>query len=83
MPKQWYKVTLFAKMDDDDIKAMNKCFCQALDESMNIRRSALESIVPTDSQEDDDDICADNCDDDCTSCLVECEFRTAQYCGAI
>ena len=34
--KQWYTITFAAKLDQDDIKAMNKCFYDAMNESMEI-----------------------------------------------
>jgi len=38
--KKWYQVTFSAKMDDDDIQAMNGCFYQAMDEAMEIKECA-------------------------------------------
>lgn len=37
---KWYKVTFFARMSDEDIRAMNKCFFDAMNESMMIEECA-------------------------------------------
>lgn len=38
--KQWHTITFSAKLDQDDIKAMNKCFYDAMNESMEILECA-------------------------------------------
>lgn len=38
--KQWHTITFSAKLDQDDIKAMNKCFYDAMKESMEISECA-------------------------------------------
>ena len=44
--KQWYTITFAAKLDQDDIKAMNKCFYDAMNESMEISECANLTIKP-------------------------------------
>ena len=34
--KNWYKVTFYANMSEDDIKAMNSCFYATMDEVMEV-----------------------------------------------
>ena len=34
--KKTYKITFYAELTEDDVKAMNGCFYQAMDESMDI-----------------------------------------------
>lgn len=36
MDKKWYKVTFYAEMDDNDVRAMNKYFYQTMREQMEI-----------------------------------------------
>ena len=38
--KQWHTITFSANLDQDDIKAMNKCFYDAMKESMEISECA-------------------------------------------
>lgn len=38
--KKWYTITFSAKLDDDDIRAMNTCFYDAMDNSMLIHECA-------------------------------------------
>lgn len=34
--KQWYTITFSAKMTEDDVRAMKKCFYDAMEEAMQI-----------------------------------------------
>lgn len=36
MDKKWYTVTFSAEMSEDDIRAMKKCFYDAMEEAMEI-----------------------------------------------
>lgn len=36
MDKKWYKISFSAELSEDDVKAMNKCFYDAMEESMQI-----------------------------------------------
>ena len=38
--KQWHTITFSAKVDQDDIRALNKCFYDAMKESMEISECA-------------------------------------------
>lgn len=34
--KKWYKITFNAQLNEDDLRAMNKCFYDAMEEAMEI-----------------------------------------------
>lgn len=34
--KKWHKITFYAKLDSEDLRAMNKCFFDAMSEAMGI-----------------------------------------------
>lgn len=34
--KKWYKITFSAQLSEDDLRAMNKCFYDAMEEAMEI-----------------------------------------------
>lgn len=36
MEKKWYTVTFSAEMSEDDVRAMKKCFYDAMEEAMEI-----------------------------------------------
>lgn len=36
MEKKWYKVTFYASMTEEDVKAMKGCFYETMDEAMAI-----------------------------------------------
>lgn len=36
MSKKWYTVTFSAEMTEDDVRAMKKCFYDAMEEAMQI-----------------------------------------------
>jgi len=42
--KKWYTISFQAKLDDNDIRAMEACFYQAMKESMNITECAALDI---------------------------------------
>lgn len=44
MEKKWYTVTFSAKMSDDDVRAMKKCFYDAMEEGMWISECANLNI---------------------------------------
>lgn len=48
--KQWHTITFSAKLDQDDIKAMNKCFYDAMKESMEISECA-DLMIRTEYEE--------------------------------
>lgn len=44
--KQWHTITFSARLDQDDIRALNKCFYDAMEESMEISECADLTIRP-------------------------------------
>lgn len=44
MSKKWYTVTFSAQMSEDDVRAMKKCFYDAMEEAMEISPCADLSI---------------------------------------
>ena len=58
--KRVYKITFYAELNEDDVRAMNDCFYQAMNESMDIYGLyglELEDtgvVVPEDDEEDDE-----------------------------
>lgn len=53
--KLWYTVTFSAKMSEDDVKAMKKCFYDAMEESMGISPCAALDIELEDDQDDEEE----------------------------
>lgn len=54
MKKKWYTVTFSAKMSEDDIRAMNNCFYQAMEEAMEISPCAALDINLEDDQDEEE-----------------------------
>ena len=52
MNEQWYTVKFCAKMTEDDVRAMKKCFYDAMWEAMEIGPCADLEIVLDDNQDD-------------------------------
>lgn len=50
--KKWYTVKFSAKMSEDDVRAMNKCFYDAMEEAMQISPCADLVIELDDNQEE-------------------------------
>ena len=48
--KQWHTITFSANLDQDDIRAMNKCFYDAMKESMEISECA-DLMIRTEYEE--------------------------------
>ena len=44
--KQWHTITFSAKVDQDDIRALNKCFYDAMQKSMEISECSSLTIKP-------------------------------------
>lgn len=53
MEKKWYKVTFYAKMTEEDVKAMNGCFYETMAQDMQIDEVDGLSI----QEEDTSDLC--------------------------
>lgn len=53
MSKKWYTVSFSAKMTEDDVRAMKKCFYDAMDEAMQISPCANLNIKLEDNQEEE------------------------------
>ena len=51
MEKKWYTITFSAKMTEDDVRAMKKCFYDAMEEAMQISPCANLNIKPEDDEE--------------------------------
>lgn len=51
--KLWYKVTFSAKMSEDDVRAMKKCFYDAMEEAMEIGPCAALDIRLEDNQDEE------------------------------
>ena len=49
--EKWYKVEFYAKMTDEDIKAMKGCFYTAMNEAMSIPE--CEGLKITEEKEED------------------------------
>lgn len=54
--KKWYKVTFYAEMNEDDIKAMNGSFFDAMEEAMDIHNCSQLSIEENSSNDNTTDI---------------------------
>ena len=50
--KKWYTVKFSAKMSEDDVRAMNKCFYDTMEESMQISPCADLTIKLDNNQND-------------------------------
>lgn len=50
MSKKWYTVTFSAKMSEDDVRAMKKCFYDAMEEAMQISPCANLNIKLEDEE---------------------------------
>ena len=51
MGKKWYTVTFSAEMTEDDVRAMHKCFYDAMEEAMEISPCADLKIKIEDKQD--------------------------------
>jgi hypothetical protein len=51
--KLWYTVTFSAKMSEDDVRAMKKCFYDAMEEAMEISPCASLNIRLEDNQNEE------------------------------
>lgn len=49
--KQWYTVSFSAKMTEEDVRAMQNCFYQAMEEAMQISPCAALDIELEDDQD--------------------------------
>lgn len=49
--KKWYTITFSAKMTEDDVRAMKKCFYDAMEEAMQINECANLDIKLEDEEE--------------------------------
>ena len=56
MSKKWYTITFSAKMSEDDVSAMKKCFYDAMEEAMQISSCAALDIELEDDQDEDADL---------------------------
>ena len=54
MNKKWYTVTFSAKMSEDDVRAMKKCFYDAMLESMEISPVWNLKLEKVEDTEDED-----------------------------
>jgi hypothetical protein len=52
--KKWYTVSFSAKMSEDDVRAMKKCFYDAMEESMLISPCAALNIELEDDQDEEE-----------------------------
>ena len=52
MSKKWYTVTFSAEMSEDDVRAMKKCFYDAMEEAMEIGPCADLKIKLEDDQDE-------------------------------
>ena len=50
--KLWYTITFSAKMSEDDVRAMKKCFYDAMNEAMQISPCADLDIKLEEKQEE-------------------------------
>lgn len=64
MEKKWYKVSFYAQMTEEDIKAMNSSFYAAMEESMDIY--GCEGLMIEEDMEviDDDEVLTLELEDD-------------------
>lgn len=53
MEKKWYNISLSAKLDDLDIKALNKYLYQALDSELGITNCSGLKIELEDNQDEE------------------------------
>lgn len=75
MEKKWYKVTFYASMTDDDVRAMKNCFFNAMDEAMQIDNcSGLD--IELDDEENEEEV-------DFDICLAEDDYVYNYSTGAI
>lgn len=60
MDKKWYTIKFSAKMTEDDVRAMKKCFYDAMEEAMEIGHCANLNIKLEDIQNEEADLVLDN-----------------------
>ena len=53
--KLWYTVSFSAKMTEDDVRAMKKCFYDAMEEAMQISPCAALDIELEDDQDEEEE----------------------------
>ena len=76
MSKKWYTVTFSAKMSEDDVRAMKKCFYDAMEEAMQISPCADLNIELEDSQDGECQCPFDgDITDDCADCAYSCDYH--------
>ena len=55
MEKKWYTVSFQAKMSEEDVRAMNKCFYKTMADSMQITECCALDIDDDCEQDDEDE----------------------------
>lgn len=60
MSKKWYTITFNAKMTEDDVRAMKKCFYDAMEEAMEISPCANLDIELENDQDEEADLVLDS-----------------------
>jgi hypothetical protein len=60
MSKKWYTITFSAQMTEDDVRAMKKCFYDAMEEAMEISPCANLEITLEDDQDEEADLVLDS-----------------------
>lgn len=81
MNKKWYTVTFSAQMTEDDVRAMKKCFYDAMEEAMEISPCAALDIKLEDNQYEEFEVTDDDCplggdiSNDCEGCAYACDYH--------
>ena len=74
MSKKWYTVTFSAQMTEDDVRAMKKCFYDAMEDAMEISHCANLEITLEDNQDDECPLGGD-ISNDCEDCEYACDYH--------
>jgi hypothetical protein len=72
MNKKWYTITFSAAMTEDDVRAMKKCFYDAMEEAMEISPCANLNIKLEDVQDKEADLFLE------IEELLECDMKTGK-----
>lgn len=54
--KKWHSISFRAKMDEDDIRAMKKCFYDAMESAMDIKECCALNIAPCCEQDEGEEM---------------------------
>ena len=74
--KKTYKITFYAELDEEDVRAMNGCFYQAMNESMEIEEVYGLEIEQAGTDDDyDEEPTEYKHINDCVGALMQCKTK--------